>query len=137
MPGGRPTKYKHEYCEMLIDHMSNGLSYETFSAVIGVSRAVLYDWEKAYPEFLDAKKEAFDQCQLFWEKEGAKGLWNETHYNDQGKPTKSKSLNSTVWIFNMKNRFNWSDKREVKEDSKQTIKLAYSLDDDDEHSDTE
>ena len=29
-PVGRPTKYKPEYCEMLIEHMSEGLSFESF-----------------------------------------------------------------------------------------------------------
>lgn len=27
----------------------------------------------------------------------------------------SKSLNSTVWIFNMKNRFGWRDKQEIEQ----------------------
>ncbi len=67
-PEGRPSKYKPEYCDMLIEHRRKiGRSYESFAAVIGVSRAVLYVWEKEYPEFLDAKKRARDVSLLTFE----------------------------------------------------------------------
>ena len=53
---GRPPKYKPEFCEMLIKHMAQGFSYESFSAECGTFRQTLYDWEKRYPAFFDAKK---------------------------------------------------------------------------------
>ncbi len=100
---GRPSKYKPEYCAMLIEHMAKGFSYETFGAIIDVVKTTIYTWEQEYPDFLDAKKKAFAKCQIFWEQQGQLGLWSD----------KEKQLNSAVWIFNMKNRFNWTDKREV------------------------
>lgn len=103
-PIGRPTKYRPEYCQQLIEHMSNGFSYETFAATIGCSRAVIYDWESQHPEFLDAKRAAFEKSQQWWEQQAALGLWQ-----DKDGP----QLNTTLWIFNMKNRFGWTDKREV------------------------
>jgi len=111
--GGRPTKYKQEYCQLLLDHMEQGLSYETFCAVIGVSKQTLYDWEKANPEFLDAKREAFAKCLLFYEKAGHAGML--------GKIT---GFNATTWIFNMKNRFNWRDKQEVEQTGNFTVVIA-------------
>jgi DNA-binding transcriptional regulator YiaG len=45
--GGRPTKYKRDYCAMLISHLKDGLSFESFGGVLGVSKQTLYDWEKA------------------------------------------------------------------------------------------
>jgi hypothetical protein len=110
-PVGRPTKYKPEFCEMLIDHMSEGYSFETFAAVVAVNRDTLYAWKDAHPEFSDAVKKAFDQCQWFWEQQGIKGLYSETEYDEKGKPTTSKSINATLWIFNMKNRFKWRDRQ--------------------------
>ena len=106
---GRPTLYKPEYCERLIKCMSEGYSYTAFAAEIGVHRSILYDWEKLYPEWKEAKLMAEDKSLLFWEKQGIDGLYNVTEYED-GKIVSSKSLNSTVWIFNMKNRHGWRDK---------------------------
>lgn len=93
---------------MLIDHMENGLSYETFAAIVNVSKQTLYDWEKANPEFLDSKKHGVMKSQLFWEKAGMDGLF----IND-----KDTKFNSTVWVFSMKNRFNWRDKQQVESEN--------------------
>ncbi len=98
---GRPTKYKQEFCQLLIDHMSTGLSFESFAAEIGVNRDSLYEWESVHAEFSDAKKEGISKNLLFWEKQGIAGLWGN----------KENSFNSTVWIFNMKNRHKWRDKQ--------------------------
>lgn len=125
---GRPTKYKPEYCKDLIDHMSEGLSYESFAAVISVDRDTLYEWEKVHKEFSDAKKAAFDVNLLFWERQGLDGLFNETEYDEKGRPTKSKSINATVWIFNMKNRHRWRDKQPDEADT--VVNNISSLSDD-------
>lgn len=58
MAGGRPSKYKPEYCEMLITHLSKGFSYESYAAVVKVDFDTLYEWEKVHPEFSEAKKKA-------------------------------------------------------------------------------
>lgn len=116
----RPTKYDPKYCEMLIEHMSKGLSYECFGPSINVATSNVYEWEKKHPEFQEAKKEAFGQSRLFWEKEGIDGLWNE-----QGE----KQLNNTIWIFNMKNRFGWADKKEI-EHTVNEISINVDADDD-------
>tara|TARA_R110000787_G_C13060968_1_gene407761 strand:+ start:17 stop:400 length:384 start_codon:yes stop_codon:yes gene_type:complete len=106
-PVGRPTKYKPEYCQTLIDHMESGLSYECFAGVISVSKQTLYDWEKVNPEFIDAKKIGLGKAQLYWEKVGNAGMYMGG---------KDNPFNSTIWIFNMKNRFNWRDKQETTHD---------------------
>lgn len=114
-PVGRPSKYKPEYCEMLVEHMENGLSFESFAGTIDVSREVLYDWEKVHEEFLHAKKRGFAKCQLWWEKAGNAGLWGN----------KDGTFNTGVWVFSMKNRFKWNDKVEVESTQQNTITLAY------------
>ena len=113
---GRPSKYKPEHCSMLIEHMASGLSFESFAAAIGVNRDSLYEWTKVHEEFSDAKKEGFDKNLLFWEKHGINGLYSTSEYDRESGNTISKSLNATVWIFNMKNRHKWRDKQPGEED---------------------
>jgi len=67
-PVGRPTDYKPEYCEMLINHMAKVYSFESFAGLIGVSKQTLYDWRKKYKEFLDAHNVGKSKVQLGVEK---------------------------------------------------------------------
>jgi len=57
---GRPTKYKPEFCEMLIEHMSKGFSFESFAGKPEVRTSVdtLYHWTVLYKDFSDAKQSA-------------------------------------------------------------------------------
>lgn len=109
---GQPTKYKPEYCDMLIKHMSKGFSYESFAGVVDVDRDTLYAWEKVQPQFSDSKKKAFAKCMLFWENKGILG-------QDFGK-----DFNAAVWCFNMKNRFGWKDKFEADISTKDPSKMS-------------
>lgn len=113
---GRPSKYNPEFCQQLIDHMAQGLSFESFAAVIGVNQDTLYEWTKVHDEFSEAKKTAYNANLLFWEKQGIDGLYSIVETDEEGKIVRSKSINSTVWIFNMKNRHKWRDKQEGEED---------------------
>jgi hypothetical protein len=116
-PGGAPSKYKPEYEQMLIDHMAKGFSFVSFQAIAGVCEDTLHDWVKKHPGWKEAKDKAFAECLLFWEKAGIDGLYDITEYDEKsGKPISKKSLNSTVWIFNMKNRHKWRDKQKDESD---------------------
>lgn len=102
-PGeGRPTKYKPEYCQMLIDHMEKGLSFESFAGTINACDDTLRNWANRYPEFFNARKEGYAKNRAFWEKLGMAGLTG-----------KIAGFNASVWIFNMKNRFKWTDRQET------------------------
>lgn len=91
---GRPTKYEPHYGAMLIDHMTQGLSFETFAAIIHVDRDTLYEWRKVHPEFSDAYKRGKDLSQLAWERIGLAGTAG-----------KIPGFNVAGYIFNMKVRF--------------------------------
>jgi hypothetical protein len=126
-PLGRPTLYKPEYCQMLIDHMAQGFSFESFAAVTNTTRETLYHWCDSQPDFLHAKKEATMHCMMFWEKLGINNVLNIEEQYDRFE-RRSKSLNSAVWIFNMKNRFKWTDRVEVQGgDPAKPIHLNYKL----------
>lgn len=100
---GRPTKYKPEHCQMLIDHMKTGYSFESFAAVINVNKDTIYEWSNSQPEFSEAKKIAFSLNLLFWEKMGMQGMWES---NDK----EATKLNTALYIFSMKARHGWTDK---------------------------
>lgn len=118
MSGGRPTLYDEGYCEQLESHMREGLSFESFGGVVGVCKDTLYEWAKVHSEFSDAKKRGESGSRLYWEKLGRDGLHNETIKDGDGM-TVTRSINATIWIFNMKNRFKWRDKtpEEISEES--------------------
>lgn len=107
---GRPSKYKPEFCEQLIEHMEAGLSFESFAGTLNVSKQTIYDWEKEHPAFLDAKEIAFEKSRLFWEKLGIEHIVNKSDSYGEGQ-SQSRSINASVYIFNMKNRFKWRDKQ--------------------------
>lgn len=98
---GRPPMYRPEYCQMLIEHMSKGLSFESFAADLHTTRNTLYNWVDNYEDFLNAKEIGIEKCQQFYENLGIKHAVN---YKDG--PT----LNTQNYIFQMKNRFLWREK---------------------------
>jgi len=113
----RPTDYRSEYCQTLIEHMAKGYSFESFAGLIKAGRSTIYLWLDEHDEFMDAKKEGLELCRLFWEGKAIELIEEQSEYDAQTKTTTTKKLNTTLWIFNMKNRFKdeWSDthKQEV------------------------
>ena len=103
-------KYKEKYCEDLKEFMARGLSFQAFAGEIGVTRECLYEWERQIPEFAQAKKEAFAKCEIFWEEKGIQGMIGQID-----------KFNASSWIFNMKNRFKWTDRMEQKVDASVTL----------------
>lgn len=96
---GRPTEYDPRYCDLLIDHMEKGLSFESFAGVVRCSNKTLYNWAEANPDFLHAKEIGTAQCRLYWEmlgNSGASGL--------------IPGFNAASFKFNMANRFKWTDR---------------------------
>jgi hypothetical protein len=134
-PVGRPSEYKPEYCDLIIDEMSNGYSFEACAPLVGVHKDTLYEWCKVHPEFSDARKKALDGNRRYWEKLGIENILNVSETIKDGKDmiTTSKSINAAIWIFNMKNRFKdeWRDKQEVdhsvKNGEKPPLALSYAI----------
>ncbi len=102
MARGQPTKYKPEYCQLIIEHLKGGKSIETFPATIDVSRDSIYEWEKKHPDFSYSIKKARMLSQDHYENLGYMGMTGLIE-----------GFNATVWIFIMKNRFGWRDKTEI------------------------
>jgi len=99
---GRPTTYKTEYCELLIEHMGKGFSFESFAGIVGTHKEVIYGWAERNVDFSDAKKMGLEVCRVFWEDMGIKGTRGTLRYFQAGS-----------WYANMRNRFAWKDRSEV------------------------
>lgn len=91
MPGGRPTDYKPEYCQTMIDLMSQGYSYAAVAAELNVCRDTLDDWAARNPEFLRAKRDGNDKRITWWERHARAKMTGESKASD------------TVLIFMLKN----------------------------------
>lgn len=102
MPAGRPTKYEERFCDMVIEHMSEGASITSFAAEIGVSRSTITEWVDQYPEFSAAVKAGKAKCAAWWEKLGRIGA------------SGAAPVNPTLVIFGLKNMGaeDWRDKQE-------------------------
>ena len=123
MPGGRPTKYKPEYCEAIIAYFSieptrtitetttrrDGTitekeiqiandfpTIQRFCFSIDIVVDTLHEWVARYPEFSDAYKRAKELQEALWINNSMKGLYNPA-----------------FTIFTGKNIFGWRDKQEI------------------------
>ncbi len=91
-------KYDPEFVKTLPQMFANGESVAEVAAVLGVSRQAFYDWVDKYPDFAEAYEDGKSLSEAWWTKLGRVGAAGKV------------GIQPTVWIFNMKNRFDWRDK---------------------------
>lgn len=103
----KTCEYGPEYCDQLVEHMSQGYSFNSFAAKIGTSAQTLKRWRAQLYEFEEAAQVGEAASLLFWE---------QHVINHATRPTDG---NSKMVELVMKCRFLWSDK--------QTIELTGAL----------
>jgi hypothetical protein len=120
------SKYKKEYCQDLIVHMSKGGNYTSFADKINVPIRRLEVWEHRHEEFQKAKLEAFKRRKDFFEQK----------YIDiaLGIDPNSKKANPHMLTFIMKNINEWTDKLEKKVEQQGRIEFSISYDEIDDNS---
>ena len=97
----RPSDYRPEYCQRVVELGKLGASVVEMASDIGVARATIEaNWPAAHPEFLEAFTLAKQESQVWWERKGRENL---------EKPT----FQASVWSRSMAARFP-HDWREVK-----------------------
>jgi len=96
--GGRPTKYKKEYCDKIIVLMAEGISISEVSRIFQVNESTIYEWAKHYPLFSNALKKARTYSKAWWSNKGRSNLENK-EFNYQG------------WYMQMRNRFSYHNKQ--------------------------
>ncbi len=106
------SKYKKTYPKMLVEHMKQGYTFDSFGASpVCVTKKTLNNWVTDHKEFAEAKEKGTLECQKFWEKIGIKGVIGGF-----------KGFSAAAYIFNMKNRFKWSDRTDLVVSSDEHVK---------------
>lgn len=116
---GRPTTFKPEYCDQLIDHMGNGQSFESFGKKANCGKTTLYRWVEEHEEFRNAFTRA-KAAHLDFMERMALGHMVE-HF--QGP-----KMNTALFNLFMVNIHGWKSKNEQaaeKSDSDNTFALKY------------
>jgi len=91
-PVGRPSKYKPEYCEKIIELAKTGAGMVEWALACGIDRPTLYYWGEEHPEFLTALSHAKLEEQAWWEQAGRGGMYMD-------------KFNALVWKTSMQARF--------------------------------
>lgn len=102
MKRGRPTSYRPEYCETVIELGKAGKSFAQMASHFDVARSTIDQWGEDNPDFSEALKRAKAHAQCWWEDNGQKGLLIP-------------GFNAAVWKKSVESRFreDYTDRREV------------------------
>jgi hypothetical protein len=125
-PIGQSSKFKHEYCEDLIRWFKAGNSYTPFALEVGVNPDTLYQWEKDYPEWKEAKASAMVAGKKWLEDKLAIKLGE---FRRGG--ANPKDIDLGCLLFALKTRYwkDYGDKSKLEldatDDAKEMIQLAY------------
>ena len=109
-PVGRPTEYNEDLCQKLIDHMAEGLSFESFGAVVFQGKSTLYEWATRHKDFAEARATGQELSRAYWEKLGRDYVISRSE-SITNVGSNSASINSAVYGMIMKNRFGYRDKQ--------------------------
>lgn len=92
MVTGRPTDYRPEYCEQVVELGREGRSYTQIAARMDIAKSTLYLWMDAHPEFSDAMTRARELAQCWFEDKGQGGL-------------ETPGFNASLWAKQVSARF--------------------------------
>ena len=91
-PVGRPTKYKPEYCEQIIQLGKEGKSIAQMASFFDVDKASIFDWAASHEDFSTALARARVHSQNWWEDKAQQNL-------------ASRDFNAQLWLKSVASRF--------------------------------
>ena len=102
MSGGRPTKYRPEFCELVISVGEYGGWLSEMAEACDVHRSTMDEWASVHPEFSEALTRAKQKAQDWFEIRGREGLTAE-------------KFNSALWQKQMsaRHRDEYTERREL------------------------
>lgn len=72
---GRPTKYKPQFCDLIIEIGEQGGWLCEMAEACDVVRSTMDEWASSHPEFSEALTRAKQKAQAWFEKSGRTGLY--------------------------------------------------------------
>jgi len=120
-PNWTKELYSDDMPQRALELMTEGESFLGVAVELGVHTSTLYEWiDEGSPQFKgsalsDSIKKGKEASERYWADMGRKGALG-----------KIKGFNVVAWIFSMKNRHNWQDKKEL--DIRQTHTLIDQTD---------
>ena len=94
--------------ESIINLAKKGASIVEIAVDLDISRKTLYNLSERDEYFLHTIKKCKRYCEAWWLGKGRTELEN-------------RDFSYTGWYMNMKNRFGWADKQEIKEEVKKEV----------------
>lgn len=91
-PVGRPTKYKPEYCEKIIELGKEGKSIAQMASFFDVDKASIFRWAEDSDDFRTALARARAHSQNWWEEKAQQNL-------------ASRDFNAQLWLKSVTSRF--------------------------------
>ena len=91
-PVGRPSKYKPEYCERIIELGKQGYSHAELAADLEVDKHSMYRWAEQHEEFRTALHAAKTYEQAWFEREARSNM-------------KNRDFNANLWYRSAASRF--------------------------------
>lgn len=92
-PVGRPSLYRPEYCQRVIELGKQGYSMTSMAAALDVDKASVQRWRDEHEDFRAALSRALTYAQDWWEKAGMAGMLS------------GKDFNALIWKTSMQARF--------------------------------
>lgn len=91
-PVGRPSKYRPEYCDEIIELGKNGKSIAQMAAHFDVDKASVFRWAEEHEDFRTALARAKAHSQKWWEDQAQKNL-------------SDRNFNAQLWLKSVASRF--------------------------------
>ena len=112
---GRPTKYKEEFNQLVLEDMLAGYTLSAFAGRLCVAPSTVKEWMASFPEFQAAVSRGKAMRQRTWETEGISIA-----------RTGGTGSQATMVIFGLKNMGTdeWRDKQEVAHSGQMTLAAA-------------
>jgi hypothetical protein len=117
MPGGRPTKYSPEVCQIAIDFLENASGITGKSRIqlcrhLRIAKSTMQLWEKTYPEFSAAIEQGLTYSEARWEDLAEENLSN-------------KDFSCRMYELQVMNRFGWA--RKIQNENNTTLGAQQSI----------
>lgn len=91
-PVGRPSKYRPEYCDEIIELGKDGKSIAQMAAHFDVDKASVFRWAEEHEDFRTALARAKAHSQKWWEDQAQKNL-------------SDRNFNAQLWLKSVASRF--------------------------------